>query len=150
MSTALRAVTGGTPLLADVGLLIGRLVVGLVFVAHGLQKFDQGLGATGEGFDQMGLPAPSASATFQAILEVAGGALLVVGALTPLVGVLLAASMVVAAVLVHSDAFYVSDGGWEFVGVLAAASLMLALTGPGRYSVDALLGRRAQKTPAEG
>ena len=150
MSTALRAVTGGTPLLADAGLLIGRLVLGVVFVAHGLQKFDQGLGATGEGFDQMGIPAPSAAATFQAVLEVAGGALLLLGALTPVVGALLAVSMVVAAVLVHSDAFYVSDGGWEFVAVLAASSLLLALTGPGRYSVDALLAGRSQKTPAEG
>ncbi|WP_374999427.1 DoxX family protein [Aeromicrobium sp. CTD01-1L150] len=151
MPTVLHALTTRPRAASDAGLLLGRTVIGLVFLAHGLQKVRAGIGATGEGFEQMGIPAPTVSAVFQATLEVAGGALLVAGALTSIVGVLLAASMVGAAFLVHSDAFYAAEGGWELVGVLAATSLLLALTGPGRFSVDAMLartGQSAQKPPA--
>lgn len=144
MPTVLYALTTRSTVTSDVGLLIGRTVIGLVFLAHGLQKFRDGIGTTAEGFEQMGIPAPTVSAGLQATLEVAGGALLVAGALTAVVGALLAASMLGAAFLVHSEAFYAAEGGWELVGVLAATSLLLALAGAGRFSVDALLARTGQ------
>lgn len=137
MSTIMRSLTTPPRGGADLGLLIGRVVVGVVFVVHGWQKWSDGISGTQAGFDAMGVPVPDVTAVFQAGLEVGGGALLVLGALTPLVGGLLGLTMVGAAYFAHRDAFLVADGGAEFVLVLAAASFVFALAGPGRYSVDA-------------
>jgi putative oxidoreductase len=130
-----------TPL-ADVSLLVGRLALGTVMIAHGLQKIDQGgPGATAEGFEAMGIPAPGAAALFAIAVEVVGGVLVLAGALTPVVGVLWAANMAGAWWYVHRDAFFAGEGGYELVMVLGALGLVLAGTGPGRLSVDALLAR---------
>lgn len=137
MSTIVRKLSTPPHGGADIGLLIGRVMVGVVFVAHGFQKWSDGISGTQAGFDAMGVPLADVAAIAQAGLEVGGGALLVLGVLTPLVGGLLGLSMVGAAYLAHRDAFLVADGGAEFVLVLAAASFLFALTGLGRYSVDA-------------
>ena len=130
-----------TPL-ADVALLIGRLALGATMVAHGLQKLDQGgLGGTAEGFEQMGIPAPGAAALFSISVELGGGVLILLGALTPIVGLLWAGNMAGAWWYVHRDAFFAGEGGYELVMVLGALGLVLAGTGPGRLSVDALLTR---------
>lgn len=137
MSTIVRSLTTPPRGGADVGLLIGRAVVGIVFIVHGWQKWSDGIAGTQAGFDAMGVPLPDVTAILQAGLEVGGGALLVLGVLTPLVGALLGVSMLGAAYFAHRDAFLVAEGGAEFVLVLAAASFVFALAGPGRYSVDA-------------
>lgn len=137
MSTIVRSLTTPPRGGGDVGLLIGRVVVGIVFIVHGWQKWSDGIAGTQAGFDAMGVPLPDVTAILQAGLEVGGGALLVLGVLTPLVGALLGLSMLGAAYFAHRDAFLVADGGAEFVLVLAAASFVFALAGPGRYSVDA-------------
>ena len=130
-----------TPL-ADVGLLVGRLALGAVMIAHGLQKLDQGgFSGTADGFAAMGIPAASAAAAFAIAVEVGGGILILLGALTPVVGVLWAANMAGAWWYVHRDAFFAAEGGYELVMVLGALGLLLAATGPGRLSVDALLTR---------
>ncbi len=64
------------------------------------------------------------------------------GALTPVVGVLWALNMAGAWWFVHRDAFFASDGGYELVLALAVLGLVLAATGAGRLSVDALVARR--------
>ncbi|GAA1732711.1 DoxX family protein [Aeromicrobium alkaliterrae] len=143
MSTIARSLTTPPAGAADLGLLIGRIAVGVVFVVHGWQKWRDGIAGTQAGFDSMGVPAADAAAIAQASLEVGGGALLVLGALTPIVGGLLGLSMLGAAWFAHREAFLVADGGAEFVLVLAAASFLLALAGPGRFSVDAALRRRS-------
>ncbi|WP_082495322.1 DoxX family protein [Aeromicrobium sp. Leaf291] len=125
----------------DAGLLLGRVVVGVVFVVHGWQKWSAGIGGTQDGFAQMGVPLADVTAVLLATLEVAGGVLLVAGALTTVVAPLLGVAMLGAAWFAHRDAFLVADGGAEFVIVLAAAAFLLALVGPGRWSVDALLTR---------
>ena len=137
MSTIVRSLTTPPRGGADVGLLIGRAVVGIVFIVHGWQKWSDGIAGTQAGFDAMGVPLPDVTAILQAGLEVGGGALLVLGVLTPLVGALLGLSMLGAAYFAHRDAFLVADGGAEFVLVLAASSFVFALAGPGRYNVDA-------------
>ena len=130
-----------TPL-ADVALLVGRLALGGTMIAHGVQKLDQGgLGATAEGFAAMGIPAAGAAALFAISVEVVGGALILLGALTPVVGVLWALNMAGAWWFVHRDAFFAGEGGYELVMVLGALGLVLAGTGAGRLSVDALLTR---------
>jgi putative oxidoreductase len=125
----------------DLGLLVGRVVLGVTFVVHGWQKWSAGIGGTQEGFAGMGVPLADAAAVALASLELVGGALLVLGALTTVVAPLLGVGMLGAAWYAHRDAFLVSDGGSEFVLALAATSFLLALVGPGRWSVDALAAR---------
>ncbi|GAA4620115.1 DoxX family protein [Saccharopolyspora hordei] len=130
--------------LRDVTVLVARLVVGATFLAHGYQKFVlSGMDATVASFEGMGLPA--IAAWFTATVEVVGGLGLVLGVLLPVVGVLLAAVMVGALVTAHlSNGFFSSDGGFEYVLVLAAASLALGFSGP-RYTLPALFRGKAQE-----
>ena len=129
----------------DLGLLLGRLILGVVLVAHGWQKFSEwGLSGTGDAFSGMGVPAAGFSAVVAAVVELVGGALLLVGLFTPVVAVIVALQMVAAAIIVHvGNGVFVDAGGWELVGVIAAAAVLLAAVGAGRFSLDALLLRRS-------
>ncbi|WP_139977969.1 DoxX family protein [Nocardioides litoris] len=136
----------------DAGLLLLRAVLGVVLVAHGWQKLvDQGFGPTADGFGAMGIPAPEAAAAYAIAVELGGGVLLLLGALTPLVGLLVAGNMAGALWFVHRDAFFATDGGYEFVLTLGVAGLALAALGSGRWSVDrALFGPESgAAAPAE-
>jgi putative oxidoreductase len=138
--------------LTTIGLTVLRVVIGVVFIAHGLQKFQQGMTGVADGFAGMGIPLPELAAPLVAGLELVGGALLVLGVATRVLGVLLAVDMLVAMFLVHADAgFFSQEGGFEYVLVLAAAALVVACTGPGRASLDALVlrVRRRQRGTAE-
>ncbi|GAA1995416.1 DoxX family protein [Nakamurella flavida] len=129
----------------DVALLIGRVVVGVVFIAHGWQKLvTNGMPATVDGFTAMGIPLPELSAWFTALVEVVGGAALVLGLLVPLAGLLLAVVSGGALAFVHlENGLFAADGGYELVLVLLAASLMLAGLGSGRFALDPMVfGRR--------
>jgi putative oxidoreductase len=137
----------------DLAVLVTRVAVGLVFVAHGLQKlFTNGIDGTAAFFDQVGVPAASAAAWFAAVVELAGGAALILGVAVPVAGLLLLVDMIGAFAFVHAGAgLFVQQGGYELVLVLAAAALMLAVLGAGRFSVDHLLvsrGRTAQQVGA--
>ena len=126
----------------DIALLVARLALGAVMIAHGWQKLDQGgLGGTADGFAAMGIPLAPAAAAFAIAIEIGGGVLVLLGALTPVVGVLWALNMAGAWWFVHRDAFFAGEGGYELVMVLGALGLVLAGTGAGRLSVDALLTR---------
>jgi putative oxidoreductase len=130
----------------DVVLLLARLALGAVMIAHGWQKLDQGgLGGTADGFAAMGIPVAPAAAAFAIAVEIGGGALVLLGALTPVVGVLWALNMAGAWWFVHRDAFFVAEGGYELVMVLGALGLVLASTGSGRLSVDHLLTREREE-----
>lgn len=130
----------------DAALLVARLLLGVVLIAHGSQKvFTWGIGGTAQAFEGMGVPLAPVSAVFSALVELVGGVLLLVGAATAVVGVLVVLNMLGAALIVHvPNGIMVSNGGWELVGVIAAAALVLAAVGAGRYSVDHVIaGRRA-------
>lgn len=131
-------------------LLIARIGVGVVFVAHGWQKFnDMGLSAVGAGFDGMGVPAPQLAAYFATFVELIGGALLLLGAFTAVAGLLLALNMLGAFVFVHvQNGVFVNDGGFELVVALGVASLLLAVLGAGKYSLDAMLGDKVGRAGA--
>ena len=132
------------PSVRDAALLVARLLLGVVLIAHGWQKVvTNGLGGTAEAFASMGVPAAPISAAYAGIVELVGGALLLVGAATAVVGVLVVLDMLGAALLVHvGNGVMASDGGWELVGMIGALALVLAAVGAGRYSVDhALAGR---------
>nr|WP_201470754.1 DoxX family protein [Microbacterium hydrocarbonoxydans] len=131
----------------SLGLLVLRIVVGAIFAAHGAQKiFEFTLAGTVGSFAGMGIPLPEIAAPVVAFVELIGGVLLVLGLFTRPVGILLAIDMIVALVAVHLPAgLWVGEGGYEFVAVLGAGALALALTGAGRFSLDsAFLRGRAR------
>lgn len=122
----------------SLGILVLRVVVGAIFAAHGAQKiFEFTLPGTIGSFAGMGVPLPEIAGPVVAFVELIGGILLILGLLTRPVAILLAIDMIVALVAVHLPAgLWVGDGGYEFVAVLGAAALALALTGAGRFSLD--------------
>ena len=76
-------------------------------------------------------------------LEFFGGLALIVGLMTRLIALGLAADMLGAVLLVHlAKGFFLSGGGYEFVLMLFAAAVALAAAGPGSFSVDELIARR--------
>ncbi|GLY04477.1 MULTISPECIES: DoxX family protein [Actinoplanes] len=134
----------------DVATLIARVAVGVVFVAHGWQKINEwGLDGTGAAFGQMGVPLPTVSAWFAAIVELAGGVLLIAGALVPVAGLLLALNMLGAVLLVHiGNGVFVAENGFELTAALGAAALLIAAVGAGRFSVDRLIAPRLSTSGA--
>jgi len=138
------------PHAADVALLIARLAVGVVFVAHGWQKLVVfGHAGTVKAFDGMGVPLPSAAAFYSTWAELLGGVALILGVVTSAAGLLLFIDMLGAFVIVHVDhGVFASDGGFELVLTLGAISLGLALSGAGRFSVDNIALRRVTQRPA--
>ena len=128
--------------------MILRIVTGFLFAAHGWQKFNEfTIAGTQAAFAQMGVPAATVAAPAVATLELVGGIALILGVLTRVFAVLLAATMLGALFLVHASAgIFAATGGYELVLILAAAALALALVGAGRVSVDkALFGRAGSR-----
>lgn len=134
------------------GLLLVRVVTGIVFFMHGYQKlFDFGISGTQQSFNAMGAPLPDITAVIVTFAELLGGAALVVGALTPVVGLILGIDMLSALFIVHIDSgFFAMNGGFELVLLLGAAAIGMALTGPGQYSIDAIVGLASRVPFAQG
>lgn len=130
--------------ISDLVTLIGRIVLGVIFIAHGYQKFAQwGIDGTAADFAEIGVPAPTLAAWYAALVELVGGAALVLGFALPVAGVLLALDMVGALIFVHlSRGFFITSGvfGYEFVLALAAATLVVGFNG-GRFTLDRILFR---------
>ena len=141
----MNALTAPTPApVRDLALLIARIGLGVVLLTHGIDKLRAGFGATADGFDAMGIPLPAAAAAFALVAEIGGGALLVLGLLTPLAGILVIGQMAGAYWFAHRGTEVMSaNGGWELVGLIAFLALVIGATGAGRFSLDALIGRRA-------
>lgn len=124
-------------------LAVLRVIVGIIFVAHGGQKlFQWGLGGVIGGFQGMGIPLPVVTAPAVSFLEFFGGFALVAGLLTRPVAAGLAVVMLGATLLVHLSAGFFAPDGVEFTLMLFGVSLALALLGAGAYSVDGVLARR--------
>lgn len=139
------------PLLDDIVLLLARLGLGIILLAHGWQKFNEWtLAGTAVSFEEMGVPAPDITSTVAASAELVGGALLLVGLFTPVVAVLNAVVQVGALFLVHIQAgVFVADGGYELVLALAVGLLLVAARGAGAISIDALLPGSRRKAQAD-
>jgi len=128
------------------GRLLFRLVIGGLFMAHGSQKLLGWFGGPGldgaTGFmESLGLRPGRRNAIAASGTEMAGGAMIAAGALTPLAAAGLIGTMLTAIRTVHvSNGFWNSNGGYEFNLALIAGLLALVDGGPGEPSVDAALG----------
>lgn len=130
----------------DIGLLIVRVVVGGLFVGHGIQKLSprldgDGLDGTAGFLAQLGFPAPKAMAALTGLSEIGVGALLVAGLWLPVAAAGIVGLMVNAAVTVHAgNGLWAQNGGYEYPLVLAMLATALAFSGPGRISIATELG----------
>ena len=125
----------------DLGLLLLRAGVGGTLAAHGVQKLRNREAVTGA-FGQLGFARPDQAVLAAAACEVGGGALLAVGAATPAAGAAAVGAMTVAVDVHRANGFFAQQGGSEFPLALGVGAAALALTGPGRWSVDRMLGHR--------
>ena len=129
-----------------VGLLVLRLVLGVIFIGHGAQKLFGSFGGPGlKGsagfFEQLGIKPPYLMAVLAGLAEVVGGILVILGFLTPLATLALIVVMIVAVLTVHlKNGFFVTNGGYEFNLALAGMALTLLIVGAGAYSLDSALG----------
>ena len=134
----------------DWGLLIIRVALGAVFVAHGLQKmFVFGhAGVTGM-LGQLGLPFPGVNAALITAAELGGGIALINGAFTRVAAAILAFSMIVAIATVHLSHGFFAPMGVEYPLTLLLANVALVITGGGAFSLDQLLGQtKTEEAPA--
>ncbi len=132
--------------LGDFALLVGRLFIGVCFIVHGLGKL--GLVGTGsmqafvEYLESLNVPFAPIQARIAMFSELVGGSLLALGLLSRPACVLLIVTMLVAARIGHRGAGYLITNdppGAEYTINLAVICLVLALLGPGAWSLDALL-----------
>jgi putative oxidoreductase len=124
------------------GTTLLRVVVGIIFVAHGAQKLFQMTPAGLAGFfGQIGIPFPEFNAYFIIAAELLGGAALIAGLGTRILGALFAAIMVVAIATVHGSQGFFLPNGYEYNVVLLVASVSLVLQGAGAWALDNRLTR---------
>lgn len=129
----------------NIGLLLIRLVIGILFIGHGAQKLfgwfgGYGLKGTGGWFESIGMRPGVTMALFAGLAEFIGGILFALGLLTPLAGIIIAATMVMAIVKVHGpNGLWATSNGYEYNLALLAVAIGVALIGPGKYALDAFL-----------
>ncbi|MEH7084056.1 DoxX family protein [Neobacillus drentensis] len=129
----------------NIGLLIIRLVIGVLFIGHGAQKLfgwfgGYGLKGTGGWFESIGMKPGVTMALFAGLTELIGGILLTLGLLTTLAGIMIAGTMVMAIVKVHApNGLWSTANGYEYNLTLLAVAIGIALIGPGQYALDAFL-----------
>jgi uncharacterized membrane protein YphA (DoxX/SURF4 family) len=126
----------------ETGILILRVVLGLTFLVHGIDKFHIGIDNVSGWFESMGLPGFAAYLT--AVIEVAGGAALMLGLGTRIVSVVFALLMIGAIVKVKAAAGFLGNPqlpGYELELIYLAVSVSLAVTGSRLLAADSLLSR---------
>jgi putative oxidoreductase len=128
----------------DWGMLIIRIIIGLLFIGHGTQKLfgwfgGYGLKGTGGWLESIGMKPGVAMALAAGIAETAGGLMFAFGLWMPVAAVLLVATMLVSIVKVHGqNGLWVTQNGYEYNLVLIAIAVGGALIGAGDYSLDAV------------
>ena len=141
---------------SDIARLVVRVGVGGVLVYDGAQKVmtwyrGRQAAATGMGPKPTGAPTHSAAGLAAGLSEAVGGTMLVLGIATPATGAAAASTMALTATAAAADDTNGSrlfTDGYEIPAVLGVCAAALALAGPGRISVDQLLGNRLSNRPA--
>lgn len=137
----------------DLVQLVARVGLGVLMIGHAWLMFAFGgysVGGVGRLFTQIGVPFPTLAGLANVLLESVGGVAMIVGLAVPVVGVLMALNMIGAWLLVHTSGLYAMDhNGPETVIAIGLLSLVLAVTGSGRFGLDHLvLQRRRSRTAA--
>lgn len=136
------------------GLLVARIVFGLIMSGHGAQKLfgwfgGYGLTQTGEFFVQLGFRPARLFAAVASVTEIAAGLLVAFGFLGPVGPALMLSVMIVAAVTVHwKNGLFATSNGIELPLLYGAIAVGFALTGPGLYSIDGVLGLEGLWSPS--
>lgn len=136
----------------DLGLLLIRAMLAIVFLFHGSQKLfglfgGYGIEGTAGFFEQLGIPMPTASVVLAGGTELVGGLALAAGLFARPAALALALTMLVAGFTAHSG-FSSQSGGMEYPLTLAIVSAGLALTGPGRFSLRAPASLEVRALPS--
>ena len=149
----MKSLISTSPRQAHWGLLALRLVVGFVMLYAGWQKlFNFGVGSFGQALAMEGVPLPGLFAWGVTLLEVVGGALLIIGLVARPVAALLAIDMVVAIILVSHEIGFMSATGKAGVEVnllLIGGLLAILFAGSGSLSVDRALEGRGRAGAGE-
>lgn len=129
----------------DYGSLILRLALGLLLAGHGAQKLfgwfgGPGLSGLAGWLGSIGFRPAQFWAFLAGLAEFGGGLLLVLGLFNPLGSLGILASMLTAIAKVHWPKLWVAGGGFEYPLLIIAVVTVLALQGPGRFSLDAVWG----------
>ncbi len=126
----------------DLASLILRLGLGVMFMAHGLQKAFGLFGGPGmDGFSKMlaglGFGPAAFWAYLAAYVELLGGLALITGLSTRISSLLLLILIAVATVKVHlSKGFFLSNGGFEYNLIITCVCLSLMIMGTGKYGIN--------------
>ncbi|QXH53283.1 DoxX family protein [Pseudomonas fakonensis] len=132
---------------AGYGLSVVRILVGIIFMAHGAQKLfglfgGYGLEGTGQWMESIGLAPGYLMALLSGSAEFFGGLALVIGLLARPAALALAVTLVVAIFSVHiGNGLFMSNNGYEFALALLAGSVAVLIEGAGRLSLDRLIAR---------
>jgi putative oxidoreductase len=136
------------------GLLLARLILGVLMVGHGTQKLfgwfgGHGLAGTAGFFEQLGFRPGRLFVAVSALAEVGSGILVALGLFGPVGPALMLSVMIVAAVSVHwKNGVFATANGIEVPLLYATGAVALAFTGPGPFSLDSVLGIDHAWTPA--
>lgn len=132
---------------AGLGLSVVRILVGIIFMAHGAQKLfglfgGYGLEGTGQWMESIGLAPGYLMALLSSSAEFFGGLALVIGLLARPAALALTVTLVVAIFSVHiGNGLFMSNNGYEFALALLAGTVAVLIEGAGRFSVDRLIAR---------
>jgi putative oxidoreductase len=131
----------------DIAGLLLRLILGITMIAHGYNHIWGGgrIEGTGRWFASLGLEPGPLHAWLASITELGAGAMLIVGLLNPVAAAGVVGVMTVAFLINHRpNGFFIfrPGEGYEYVLNLAVAALALGALGPGRWSLDRLIGHQ--------
>ncbi|MGJ7548270.1 DoxX family protein [Pseudomonas alloputida] len=132
---------------AGLGLSVIRILVGVIFMAHGAQKLfglfgGYGLEGTGQWMKSIGLAPGYLMALLSGSAEFFGGLALVIGLLARPAALALTVTLVVAIFSVHiNNGLFMSNNGYEFALALLAGTVAVLIEGAGRLSLDRLIAR---------
>ena len=137
----LTTLAGVTPSAADLALLILRLGLGAVFLAHGINHIFGGgkIAGTARWFESLGMKPGILHGWTASLTEIGAGVLLVLGLLTPFGCAGVVGVMAVAWITNHlKNGFFIfrPGEGWEYVMTLTLVGIAVGTLGPGQWSID--------------